>query len=477
MDSQLFSVRQAGAPVASAAIVFVHGFGGDAKETWQDFPGFLVNEPKLTGWDIFTLGYDTRLRVDILKLWSADPDLNEVALKLRSDAKMGALKDYKSLCLIAHSMGGLAVQRALLDDKGVQNRTSHLFLFGTPSGGLIKASLVRILKPQLRDMARDGRFIRALRGDWDAQFSLNNKKRLPFRFFSVGGERDEFVPFESSLGPFPEDAYPECRYVVPGNHLEIVKPKSADSLSVRLVVNGLVGTAAPAGPWNAVRVAVESRDFQRALELLEPEKDRLDQDGLVRLALALEGVGRHEDAIQLLASRGQLGTDAMGVLAGRIKRRWLLVQRQDDAERSQALYADALAMARAANNPTQCYYHAINLTFFDLAFGKNLQKAQERAKEVLDFCTQAERNELATDRKWRVATQGEAWLVLGEREKAYTCYRQAAGPTLEATPRELESMYQQAFYVSQLIGDPSMRRMLTRIFRRGEERCYPFVSY
>jgi len=189
MDSQLFSVRQAGAPVASAAIVFVHGFGGDAKETWQDFPGFLVNEPKLTGWDIFTLGYDTRLRVDILKLWSADPDLNEVALKLRSDAKMGALKDYKSLCLIAHSMGGLAVQRALLDDKGVQNRTSHLFLFGTPSGGLIKASLVRILKPQLRDMARDGRFIRALRGDWDAQFSLNNKKRLPFRFFSVGGER------------------------------------------------------------------------------------------------------------------------------------------------------------------------------------------------------------------------------------------------------------------------------------------------
>jgi len=115
MDSQLLSVRQPKLPAASAAVVFVHGFGGDTKETWQDFPKLLAEEPKLAGWDIFTLGYDTRLRVDILKLWSADPDLNEVALKLRTDAKTGALKDHQSLCLIAHSMGGLAVQRAPLD--------------------------------------------------------------------------------------------------------------------------------------------------------------------------------------------------------------------------------------------------------------------------------------------------------------------------------------------------------------------------
>ena len=192
-----------------------------------------------------------------------------------------------------------------------------------------------------------------MRSDWDAQFSLNNKKRLPFRLFAVGAERDEFVPFESSLGPFPDDAYPECRYVVPGNHLQIVKPESADSASVRLVVNGLVGAAAPGGPWNAARVAVESLDFQRALDLLEPEKDSLDQDGLVRLALALEGVGRSSDAIELLTERGKLGTDAMSVLAGRLKRRWLLTQREDDAQRAQALYREALALARAAGDAAQ----------------------------------------------------------------------------------------------------------------------------
>jgi pimeloyl-ACP methyl ester carboxylesterase len=469
MDSQLRPVRTSTPQAAATAVVFVHGFGGDVTDTWQNFPQLLAKEPKLSDWDLFTLGFDTRLRVDILKLWSADPDLKEVAVKLQTDAKAGVLKDYASLCLIAHSMGGLAVQRALLDHKGLRTRTSHLFLFGTPSGGLLKASLVRILKPQLRDMAKDGDFIRTLRGDWDAQFSLKNGKRLPFRFFAVGGERDEFVPFESSLKPFPDDAYPECRYVVPGNHVQIVKPESADSASARLVVNGLVGTAAPGGPWNAARVAVESRDFERAVELLEPEKDRLDQDGLVRLALSLEGVGRTADAIQLLTARGKLGTDAMGVLAGRLKRRWLLTQKEDDAQRAQALYGEALALARAAGDAAQCYYHAINLTFFDLAFRKDLRAARARATEVLDFCKQAQSNELAGDRKWRLATQGEALLVLGDAEQAYAHYVQAADPAFEAAPRELESMYQQAIYLSRLIGDQSMRRELTRIFRQGEE--------
>jgi len=467
MDSQLRPVRTSANQ--EAAVVFVHGFGGDITDTWQDFPRLLADERKLADWDLFTLGYDTRLRVDILKLWSADPDLNKVALKLRTDAGTGALKGYQSLCLIAHSMGGLAVQRALLDDGSLRDRTSHVFLFGTPSGGLKKASLVRMLKPQLRGMAQDGAFIRTLRADWDAQFSLKNGKRLPFRFFAVGGERDEFVPAESSLEPFPDDAYPACRYVVPGNHLQIVKPESGDSASARLVVNGLVGAAAPGGPWNAARVALESRDFQRAVDLLEPERDRLDQDGLVRLALALEGVGRTADAIDLLTGRGPLGTDAMGVLAGRLKRRWLLTQREDDAQRAQALYADALATAREAGNAAQCYYHAINLAFFDLACHKDTRRARERAREVLEFCRQAEPDELAPDRKWRLATEGEALLVLGMAEQAYARYGRAADPVLEAAPRELESMYRQAIYLSRLIGDQSMRRELTRIFRQGEE--------
>jgi hypothetical protein len=90
-------------------------------------------------------------------------------------------------------------------------------------------------------------------------------------------------------------------------------------------------------------------------------------------------------------------------------------------------------------------------------------------RDMARFCRQAEANELAPDRKWRLATQGEALLVLGQKERAYICYSQAADPALEAAPRELKSMYQQAICLSRLIGDQSMRRELTRIFRQGEE--------
>ena len=52
-------------------------------------------------------------------------------------------------------------------------------------------------------------------------------------------------------------------------------------------MNGICDGGAAAGPGNAARVAVESRDFVRAVQVLEPHKDELDSQGLVTLALAL----------------------------------------------------------------------------------------------------------------------------------------------------------------------------------------------
>ena len=49
---------------ASNAIVFVHGFGGDPSETWGSFPDFLMADAILDGWDIFSLGYSSKLAPD-----------------------------------------------------------------------------------------------------------------------------------------------------------------------------------------------------------------------------------------------------------------------------------------------------------------------------------------------------------------------------------------------------------------------------
>jgi len=133
------------------------------------------------------------------------------------------------------------LQRALLDYKDLLERTSHVFLFGTPSAGLRKAGWFKWFKRQVDDLAYNGAFIPKLRTDWEQLWP----KEPPPQFWTVAGDSDEFVPASSPLEPFSI----EQRFVVPGNHLEIVKPASATDLPVQIIVDGIQGKAVPAGPW------------------------------------------------------------------------------------------------------------------------------------------------------------------------------------------------------------------------------------
>lgn len=437
-----------------AAIVFIHGFSGDPQKTWGSFPGLLIADERIAAWDIFSLGYATSIAPDLRGIWSADPPLVSLADLLRTAAGLPPLNAYKGLALIAHSMGGLIVQRALVDNQDFTARASHIFVYGTPSAGLAKASPFKFWKRQVRDMARGSLFIEDLRDRWTAKFVRGS---LPFVFWAVAGDRDEFVPRTSSIDPFPEDQ----RAVVPGDHLEIVKPSKAKDLSLQLVLKGLIGDAAPAGPWNSARVAVESREFHRAVRLLEPHKGELDDQALVQLALALEGIGRQRDAIKVLEEQGRSNTDAMGVLAGRLKRRWLVERRRADAERAWELYKKAFALAVKASDSPQAFYHGINVAFMELAYRGDHAAAKRMARKVLNHCARAPRE------KWRLATEGEARLMLGETDGAIESYQQAV--QARPTPRELCSMYQQAIRIATLVGDKSAAERLEAIFR-GTDR-------
>ena len=139
----------------------------------------------------------------------------------------------------------------------------------------------------------------------------------PFKFCVVAGDQDEFVPRRSWLEPFQEVIPQQC-FVIPGNHLSLVKPEAAERLALQLVLKTIIGEASAAGPGNAARVALEAREFHETIRLLEPNHDQLDRPALVQLALAYEGVGRQADAIYLL-ERNLATTDAIGVLAGRLE--------------------------------------------------------------------------------------------------------------------------------------------------------------
>jgi len=425
------------------ALILVHGFSGDTGATWAAFVNLLLGDPALTSWDLFSLGYSSSLRIDVPNVWAADPDIETLASGLKTTLSLPPFSHYRCVAIAAHSMGGLVVQRAILIDPKLADRLSHVFLFGTPSAGLSKAWPFSGLKRQVRDMAATSSFIHSLRHEWNIRFGSGS----PFALKVVAGDRDEFVPARSSLEPFPGNA----REVVPGNHLEIIKPTGPDHQSYILVMHGLSGGTQSRSVVDGARLSVELGDFRAAVKALLPHSGGLDDNALATLALALDGLNRGEEALLILEQHGKFeSTDALGVLAGRIKRRWLVERSSADLHRARELYSVALDQAEASNDPEQSFYHAINIAFLDLiaspASADIPTSVRGMAERVKEYCSNAR------ETNWRVATEAEACLMLEDFSQAVSLYPKAI--SLTQSPREIESMYSQAV------------RVATRVFGR-----------
>ena len=228
----------------------------------------------------------------------------------------------------------------------------------------------------------------------------------------MAGDKDEFVPRTSSLDGIPPPGFPITQQmVVPGNHLQMVKPDGPDHLSVRVASAFLSGSAVVS---DSALVAAERARFQAVVRRLRPSIGLLDDRALVSLALALESLGQQDEAIAALEAQPNRGSDSTGVLAGRLKRRWLLERRAADAQASLDGYRQALDQARAAHHQPQIYYHAINVAFMEWAYGGDRATAQAMARVALDACAAA-----PVDR-WRRSTEGEAAIILGDDEAALT---------------------------------------------------------
>lgn len=461
IDAHVYEVRAASNEVA---IVFIHGYAGELAATWGMFPSLLAAAPALHDWDILSIGYATSLVPDLCYLWSRKPSIATLADLLRAHLRDGRLAPYRRIALLAHSMGGLVAQRALIDDGAVRDRMGHLLLYGTPSDGLRRARPFKFWNRQVRDLAADSDFMCDLRQRRAPLFA-----DPPFTFCTVAGDEDDFVPRTTSLDPF------DARFhrVVPGNHLVIVKPPSSSHLGVRVALSAIVGGAAPLGPWSAARVAVERGAFQQAIQQLEPHADELDPHAAVQLALALEEMGRRDEALELIARYKDQHTDASGVLAGRLKRRWRHERRYRDAVDARTLYEEGYHRAAAASDDPQAFYLAINVAFMEIAMDPSAPAARQRseawARQALDHAARSPWD------IWRAATEGEAYLILGQPELALEHYRQAI--TMQPTPRELSSMFQQAYHIADILFPPApdgsdpMAERLDELFRPKEDNA------
>ena len=339
------------------------------------------------------------------------------------------------------------MQQALVSYEDLRNRTSHVVLFGTPSGGLTKARFASFWKRQIENMEAGGEFIEALRAKWE---SLKLDSAAQFAFVAVAGETDQFVPPESSIGPFPKAV---CR-VIPGNHLTMLDADSAQAPCVRILQTF---GAAPQGPLSAAKVAIETGEFGDIIRRLWPDRvsnpDKLpinlDDYGAVQLAIALEKTSASAAALAVLKSHKPKGTDVLRVLAGRLKRRWWLTSNADDLEDARKLYHQTYDLSVTKNPPDhdQAYYHGINLAYLAVAARRDFNAARAMASKVLDHVARASDPGL---KQWRPATEGDALMILGQTDEAIAKHQQAAAQELK--PWEASSMEEQALRVADLCG-------------------------
>src|SRR3989442_667358 len=98
-------------------------------------------------------------------------------------------------------------------------------------------------------MAAGGEFVTELRSRWAREFGDS----LPFQFYTIAGDRHQFVTPDSSLKPFA----PKYQRVVAGDHLSMVKPRDRHVDVVRLLASVLSREPEPEGPSSPLRVAAE----------------------------------------------------------------------------------------------------------------------------------------------------------------------------------------------------------------------------
>lgn len=436
-------------------ICFVHGFCGDPSSTFNPMPEFILKEKTLRGWDVISIGYSTDALPNIGKgVWASTPDISKIAGYLNTNLDI-IFKDYKRVALIGHSMGGLVIQKAILNMHNI-NKISHVLFFGTPSGGLKKAWFVRWFKKEIKDMEYEGEFINNLRKEWNERFTDD----YPFRFATIAGELDEFVPTKSSLEPFPKKYWG----FTAGNHSTMVKPKSTNDTSFQVIRKILRSENNYLMGLDEEKLNQLTADYHETIDKLEEKLATIGNSGFREYIFALEGTGKIDKAIKLIeqSERIKTNTDFMGILGGRWKRKYLLEDNEEYLLSAIEWYDKALSISINDNNNGQIYYHAINLAFLYLMQEQhNLSKTKQMAQLALDHCEISSQGQY-----WESATKGEAYLYLNNSEESKKFYTEAIAKC-DGDIRAISSIMINAIYACNYLNRNDLKNELEIIFLKS----------
>lgn len=161
---------------AGRLVVFVHGFGGHATGTWNEFPRLLLRRAAFQHCDIVFYGYDstyTRADINAQRLNSflhdriTSPTIIVNAL-LEAEAQRPQTFCYENVFIVAHSLGAIVSRRALLNanrEKALWPDKVGLILFAPAHMG---ANIQELVMPAVMGIPFFGPIVSGI-GKWRFQ--------------------------------------------------------------------------------------------------------------------------------------------------------------------------------------------------------------------------------------------------------------------------------------------------------------------
>jgi pimeloyl-ACP methyl ester carboxylesterase len=233
-------------------VVFIHGLGGDVRETWMSNP--LDHTTLWPRW----IGEDAQCNVWLLKYGAALSGWTDSAMHL-SDlgaAFMSALLYEKALAgrrliVVGHSLGGLIIKAGLVHASTLQDQSflpvlrcvSAIVFVGTPHQGstlaTVAAAVSGVLRtnPQVHNMREDDAWLKILNGQFQKlQSDLKFQVKV---FFETQGVFLGRKVWGFGLGPRVtivdrNSSDPQIPGVTPipldYDHIQIAKPKSREAI-------------------------------------------------------------------------------------------------------------------------------------------------------------------------------------------------------------------------------------------------------
>ena len=205
--------------IVKSLVLFIHGLGGSAKDTWLEFPKLVEQDAELAAL------YDARMFDYRAAMFGAAPSLQTCAEALGTEIE-NRYSGYSSIALVAHSQGGLIARWYIADqiNSGRALRIDRLLTFATPhqgAGGASMLSWIPGVSRQTKALGPNSEFMQALGLAW-SQAKADQKIATLY----VGGDSDRIVGPMSARGEAPNSAV-----VVGAGHVQVVKPSSSEASS------------------------------------------------------------------------------------------------------------------------------------------------------------------------------------------------------------------------------------------------------